>query len=255
MKKLLVILSLMSYTSGKTVLSQEYKDLLILYVDENYEKCFGKALNYTENDKTKKHPLPYLYVSMASFGISQDHQYSKKWPKAYSTALSFATKYRKKDPENTYADDSQDYIDQLKEIIYEDVENYMLTATEKGHKKAAGILKKACSFDPNDFGAKLLWGELEILTKNKTEGAKIVSAAIDLIKTIGADIQLGDLSEIQQKYLRKSLMEYALFVDAKDHAKAIEIISMGQPFFYEEREDCVLDDNEEFKKLYDQITG
>lgn len=255
MKKLLVILSLISYTSGNTIFSQEYQDLLILYVDEKYEKCFGKALNYTENEKTKKHPLPYLYVSMASFGMSQDHQYSENWPKAYSTALSFAKKYRKKDPENTYAEDSQGYIDQLKEIIYEDVENYMLTDTEKGYKKAAGILKKVCAFDPKDHGARLLWGELEIRTKNQTEGKKIVAAAIDLIKTIGTDLQFGDLTQMQQKYLRKSLMEYASFIDEKDHAKAIEVISMGQPFFYEEREDCLLDDNEEFKKLYDEITG
>ena len=255
MKKLLVILSLISYTSINTVLSQEYQDLLILYVDEKYEKCFVKAINYTENEKTKKHPLPYLYVSMASFEMSQDHQYSENWPKAYSTALSFAKKYRKKDPDNTYAEDSQEYIDQLKEIIYEDVENYMLTSTEKGYKKAAGILKKVCAFDPKDHGARLLWGELEIRTKNQTEGKKIVAAAIDLIKTIGTDVQLGDLTEIQQRFLRKSLMEYALFIDVKDHEKAIEIISMGQPFFYEEREDCLLDDNEEYKKLYDEITG
>ena len=255
MKKLLVILSLISYTSINTVLSQEYQDLLILYVDEKYEKCFVKAINYTENEKTKKHPLPYLYVSMASFEMSQDHQYSENWPKAYSTALSFAKKYRKKDPDNTYEEDSQEYIDQLKEIIYEDVENYMLTSTEKGYKKAAGILKKVCAFDPKDHGARLLWGELEIRTKNQTEGKKIVAAAIDLIKTIGTDVQLGDLTEIQQRFLRKSLMEYALFIDVKDHEKAIEIISMGQPFFYEEREDCLLDDNEEYKKLYDEITG
>jgi len=255
MKKLLVILSLIFYSSVHTVLSQEYQDLLILYVDEKYEKCFVKAINYTENEKTKKHPLPYLYVSMASFGMSQDHQYSENWPKAYSTALSFAKKYRKKDPDNTYAEDSQEYIDQLKEIIYEDVENYMLTSTEKGYKKAAGILKKVCAFDPKDHGARLLWGELEIRTKNQTEGKKIVAAAIDLIKTIGTDVQLGDLTEIQQRFLRKSLMEYALFIDVKDHEKAIEIISMGQPFFYEEREDCLLDDNEEYKKLYDEITG
>jgi len=255
MKKLLVILSLITYTAGNTVLSQEFKDLLILYVDENYEKCFGKAIKYTESEKSKKHPLPYLYVSMASFGMSQDHQYSETWPKAYSTALSFAKKYRKKDPDNTYAEDSQGYIDQLKEIIYEDVENYMLTKTEKGYKKAAGILKKACAFDPKDYGALLLWGQLEILVKNKAEGGKIVHTAIDSIKTIGANTQFSDLTEIQQKYLRKSLMEYALFTDENDHAKAIEIISMGQPFFYEEREDCLLDDNEEFKKLYDEITG
>ena len=92
MKKLLVILSLVFYTAGNTVLSQEYQDLLILFVDEKYEKCFAKALKYTENEKSKKHPLPYLYASMASFEMSQDHKYSADWPKAYSTALSFAKK-------------------------------------------------------------------------------------------------------------------------------------------------------------------
>jgi len=192
---------------------------------------------------------------MASFEMSQDHKYSTDWPKAYSTALSFAKKYRKKDPDNTYKEDSQEYIDKLKEIIYEDLENYLLEGTEKGYKKALGGIKKVAAFDLQDYGVILIRGQLEILTKNKTEGRKTVSRGIELIKTIGTDVQFGDLNEMQQKYLRKALMEYAKFVDEKDHAKAIEIISIGQPFFYEEREDCLLEDNEEFKTLYDKITG
>jgi len=255
MKKILIILSLLFYTAGNTVFSQEFQDLLILFVDEKYEKCFAKSIKYSENDKFKKHPLPYLYASMASFEMSQDHQYSENWPKAYSTALSFAKKYRKKDPDNTYKEDSQEYLDKLKGIIYEELENYMLEGSEKGYKKALGGVKKVCSFDPKDYGAILIQGELEILTKNKTEGRKTVARGLDLIKTIGTDVQFGDLNEMQQRYLRKALMEYAKFVDVKDHAKAIEIISIGQPFFYEEREDCLLDDNENFKKLYDEITG
>lgn len=255
MKKLLIILSIFFYTASHSVLSQEYQDLLILFVDEKYEKCFAKSIKYTENDKTKKHPLPYLYASMASFEMSQDHSYSADWPKAYSTALSFAKKYRKKDPDNTYAEDSQEYIDNLKTIIFEEVENYMLTGAEKSYKKALGIVKKVCAFDPKDYGAVLLRGELEILTKNKTEGKKLVAKGLKLIKTIGTDVQFGDLTETQQLYLKKSLMEYAKFQLEKDPAGAKETISLGHTFFYEEREDCLLEDNEDFKKLYDEITG
>ena len=48
----------------------------------------------------------------------------------------------------------------------------MLTDTEKGYKKAAGILKKVCAFDPKDHGARLLWGELEIRTKKPNRREK-----------------------------------------------------------------------------------
>jgi len=255
MKKLLIIFSLFLYTSSHSVFSQEYQDLLILFVDEKYDKCFNKAIKYTEDDKSSKHPLPYLYASMASFEMSQDHSYSEDWPKAYATALSFAKKYRKKDPDNTYKEDSQEYTDKLKSIIYEEVENYMLDGSEKSYKKAVGVIKKVCDIDPNDYGAKLLRGELEILTKNKTEGKKLVSEALDLIRTIGTDVQFGDLNEMQQKYLKKALIEYAKFQLEKDPAGAKATISIGQPFFYEEREDCLLEDNSDFKKVYDEITG
>ena len=48
-----------------------YEDLLELLVDEKYERCLYKAMKYTEEEKTTKEALPYLYVSMAYFRI--DH--------------------------------------------------------------------------------------------------------------------------------------------------------------------------------------
>ena len=64
-----------------------------------------------------------------------------------------------------------------------------------------------------------------------------------------------DYLAIAGRFAGLVLSDVPKFTDENDHAKAIEIISMGQPFFYEEREDCLLDDNEEFKKLYNEITG
>ena len=58
----------------------DFMDLLLLFVDEKYDVCFHKSLKYNEKEKTKKHPLPYLYAAMASFEMSQDHKYTNMYP-------------------------------------------------------------------------------------------------------------------------------------------------------------------------------
>ena len=35
-----------------------YEDLLVMYVDEQYEKCLYKADRYIEKDETRRDPLP-----------------------------------------------------------------------------------------------------------------------------------------------------------------------------------------------------
>lgn len=255
MMKKIVVLGVVFLLSMAKFIAQDYQELLVMYVDEDYEKCYDKSIKFTESDKTKNDPLPYLYASMASYAMSQDHKYSEAYPKAYKTSLSLLAKYRKKDKNYEYKEDAEEFIEKLKFVIMEEADNYMLEGTEKSYKKALGVIKKVTQFDPNDFGAALLRGELEILTKNKTEGKKLVSEAFTNIKTIGTDVQFGDLTESQQLYLKKALMEYAKFQRDKYPEEAKETISLGHQFFYEKRDDCLLEDNSDFKKLYDDITG
>ena len=49
----------------------DYEDLLVLYVDEDYEKCISKAERYTERDQTRRDALPFLFLSMCYFEISK----------------------------------------------------------------------------------------------------------------------------------------------------------------------------------------
>ena len=135
----------------------DYMDLLLFYVDEKYDICFNKAMKYTLKEKTKKDPLPYLYVSKASFEMSRDHKYTNNYPKAYKTAISFAAKYRKKDKEYKFKDDAEDYIDAFKLVMIEEIENYILEGTDATYGKATGLCKKTCDMDPDDYGAKLLY--------------------------------------------------------------------------------------------------
>ena len=254
MRRTLLIALLLLSTFVK-LFAQEYQDLLLLYVDEKYDKCYDKAVKYTGNDKTKKDALPYLYASMALFEMSRDHAYVDDFPKAFKESLSYAAKYRKKDIEDAYKEDSQEYIEKLKMVVVEEVENYLMEGTDKGYSKSVSLIKKIKDIDRKDYGAYLLWGLLETLNGNKTEGRKIVSEGFDKINTIGTDVQFGDLTESEQYYLRLSLMEYAKFQNEKDPEGAKETISIGHQYFYEQREDCLLEDNSKFKELYDEITG
>ncbi|MBT6174064.1 MAG: hypothetical protein HOH96_00770, partial [Flavobacteriales bacterium] len=42
------------------ITQDEYNKLLMWIVDEKYENVLYKCIRYTENEKTKKLPLPYI---------------------------------------------------------------------------------------------------------------------------------------------------------------------------------------------------
>lgn len=253
MKNLLIILSILFFS--QKMIGQDYMDLLALIADEKYEKCLFKCQKLMDKDDTKNDPIPYLYASMSYYEMSRDHKFKDDYPKAFKEAISYLGKYRKKDKSYEFKEDAQEYIESMKFILLEEVENNALEGTEKSAKSTASLMKKIISFDPDDHGAKLIQGLNYILSKNKTEGKKVVSEALDLIKTIGTDIEFGNMTESQQKYLKVALMQYAKFQGATDQAAAGETISLGHQFFYEKRDDCLLDDNSDFKTLYDKITG
>ncbi len=253
MKTLLIICSLFFITI-KTI-GQDYMELLELIVDEKYEKCLFKCQKMNVADKTKKEPLPYLYASMSYYEMSRDHKYKDDYPKAFKNAISYLGKYRKKDKSYEYKEDAEEYIEKIKFILLEEVENNALAATEKSAKSTASLMKKIITFDPDDHGAKLIQGLNYILSKNKTEGKKTVQEALDQIKKIGSEIEFGSMTESQQQYLKVALMHYAKFQLPTDQTLASETISLGHQFFYEKRDDLLIEDTADFKELYDKITG
>ncbi|MFT7612520.1 MAG: hypothetical protein ACI9J3_001483 [Parvicellaceae bacterium] len=254
MKKLLIAaLVLFLFTPNKGI-CQEYGDLLSLLVSEEYEKVIKKATKYTTDEKTKKDALPYLYYSEAMYRMSRDHKYNMDYPKAYKDALSYASKFRKKDKGNAYHDDAIDYIEELKLVIGEEVENYMAADDYKAYKKALGLMKKVIQFSPEDRGAQVTTALLEILTGNKSEGRKNLGVAWNAVLEIGSgDIQFEDMSEQTQFNLRFAIMKYANDVRKRDLAQAQTIISFGHQYFYGENEDYQKEYSEEYKVMYDDI--
>jgi hypothetical protein len=254
LKHIFFLLFFISKGSAPIYSQEEYMDLLLLYVDEKYDICFSKSMKYTLKDKTKNHPLPYLYIAMSSFEMSQDHKYTNLHPKAYKTAISFTAKYRKKDKVYKYKTDASPFIDKFKLVLMEDIENFMMENTESSFAKAASLSKKTCAMDPDDYGAKLLYGHLCNLTKNKSTAKEYLKISKEKLAVMAENkFGLKYLTKSQQFILRYALIEMASFYQAKNPTQSKEILNLGKHFFYAKNEDSKIEFSQDYKSFYDKL--
>lgn len=231
-----------------------YDDLLVLLVNEDYKDCFNKSIKYTTKDKTKKDPLPYLFAAKSAYRMSRDHKFTEEFPKAYKTAISYTTKYRKKDKKYIYKEDAEEFINEFKLNIYEEIENYILEATEKTYGKALGLSRKVFYMDPDDFGAKLLFSTLCAITKDRTTAREYFMICEPKLKECGDNkFTLKHMTKSQQLFLRLSIIEYAKYYKEKDKTKAKEIIGYGKHLFYDENDFSKIEYSLDYKFLHDDF--
>ncbi len=258
LKNIILLLSLIFFAQliSTKVNGQEYMDLLVRIVDEDYEKCLKKSLKYTNKSETRKDPLPYLYASMAYYNMSRDNQYREDFPKAFKQALRYVGKYRRKDKSYAYKEDAVDYIEKLKFVLAEVMENNLLLYQDRptrAIKKNISLLKKIEKMDPEDKGITLLRGVYEIKNRNRSEGRDLIEEALEYINTL-EDVSLFDsLTESQQHYLKKGMIEYALFKNEDEPEESKRILELGKPFFIEENSSILIDNTNDFKKVYKEI--
>lgn len=253
MKKIYLVLGLISLFNSHVFAQKEFDEMLVLLVSEDYEKVRSKSSKLMGKDEYKKDPRPYLYFSMASFKMSRDNKYSDDYPKAYKEAQSYAIKSRKMDKEGSCYKENEEFFDQLKGVMMEDVENSLMKGTERDYRAALGDIKKMKDIDPNDMGAELIWGMCEILNKNVYDGKKICAEAISKIEALTKTTAFADMSEQTQFNLRFALIKYADFLAERDPAAAKSTIELGKKYFYEQNEDYKRSYNTDYKTMYDKI--
>lgn len=242
MKRLIISLTvgLWMFTPVMTQ-AQEFEDLLNLYIDEKYEKLTQKAYNYTQNDKYRKNPIPYIYCSMGYYEMSKDMSYMEDYPRAQNDALKYAIKFRKKDKKLEHWDDHQDYISELRTTVLEDAENQL--GTEKTIKKAHKIYRYLTDLDPSDGAAWLMRGYCEARMRMVTEAGKHVNKKAGTI-ILGLN-KIEDLHEEQQNLMKFGLITYSGYLldnGMTDSAKTV--IDLGFKWFEED---------DAYKKKYDEI--
>lgn len=64
------------------------------------------------------------------------------------------------------------------------------------------------------------------------------------------------MSAIEQKALRKGIMEYASYLNEKGKIEeAAKIIELGKPFFYEKNSELEVSYNSKYKEVYNEIVS
>ncbi|HOY30102.1 MAG TPA: hypothetical protein PLR96_14090 [Flavobacteriales bacterium] len=229
MKNLLAATALLAAVSVQAQ-KHVYEDLLVLYVDEKYEKCMEKALTYTEGDATKKDPLPFLYVSMCNYEMSKLEKYATDYPKAGRDALKWAEKYRKKDKDKEFFNNYEDYWASLNTMAGETGEN--LIDDPKGLSKAKANFDAMTGYYPENPGPWLMLAIVQYKSNLAKEGDLSV-AAFD--KAVAAAGDIKTLPKDQQKLLKNALIRYADHLVAKgDRTKARKYAEIGKDVFMEE---------------------
>lgn len=221
--------------------SKPYDDLLILYVDEDYEKCIQRAERHTEHKDSRRDPLPYLYASMCYFEISKIPKYQEmeEYRRADRDALKWAAKYRRKDKNLEFFANYEDYWRELNTVAQEVGLNHF---DAKEYSKARSQFQRITRYNPENPGA---WQMLALAqsamkaTRDAAESKQQFQEALDNVPNI------AQLPQDQRVLLREGLIrsaEHLLTLGKLDSARTT--VEIGSPHFLE---------NPEFRALYEEV--
>lgn len=227
---------LAALTSGQArAQSKPYEDLLVKYVDEKYEDCLYKAERYTQNDKTKKDALPYLYMSMCLYEMSKIPKYQEMddYKKADRDALKWAEKYRKKDKDMEFFHNYEDYWAQLNTMAQESGMN-LYEGEAKDMGKARRYFESMTRYYPENPGAWLMLA----LTQYGANQAKEGDLSMDKYKeALDAAGGIGQLPEDQKKLMKSALIHLAEYLGGKgDGSGARAAVEAGKEYFMDDAE-------------------
>ena len=184
---------------------EDFDELLMWMVDGKYEKVLYKAIRYTEDDETSKEPVPYVFMSMAFFKISEssDMELLEKYGKALKDALKYASKFVKKDKDREYIDEYTDFFNDLRRATMNEAEIYV---DEEKYTKAKGYYKYLWTLDEEDPGAWLMYGSVLWKAKAVRDAQESWNTAEKLLAEYGGK----GLEEVQT-----DLLKYAVIYTAE----------------------------------------
>jgi hypothetical protein len=210
--------------------SDDYKDLLFLIIDGDLEKAISKAERYTEKESTRRHPEPYVYLSMAYNEISKREEMSEDYPRAFRDAIKNASKFARYDKENEYVAAHENYLSELKSEIMREARYYYDT---QNWRRSITYSKYVNRIDPTHLAAMLLKGTAEIKSRNEYQ-AKTTFEEADAVL---ANFSPGNLRSDEEAHLRYSIMQFAeLMKERGEKQRAQPYVDKGEELFGDDNE-------------------
>lgn len=242
MKNVLTLLCLLFITQLAFSQRPKYNDLKILYADANYEKLAKVASGYTENDKTKKDILPYIWLSKGLYKISLSGTDDENFKNAYKDALKYMAKGMKYDLKynnGTTLDDNREFVDELQKSLFELIDNEL---TSGSAQKAYGWAVRYKKITQNNVGIIYVSGACKYKAQDKTTARSLWQEAEAELKTVES---IQDWSEADKGILKIGILHSAAALnDSRQQDKARALLNKVAHWF---------ENDEDWKMRYDEM--
>lgn len=261
MRKLTLIITTLTILSSN-LFGQDKKvdDLVFLYVDGKYDKLVYKAEGLMQHDDYRRHPLPYIYASMAYYEMSKlPGKYSvgerdSEFPKPLKSAQKHLYKFVQKDAkakkyyDTNWKDDFKEYY-----LNIADTSNKLgqyLYNNEK-YRNAASVYKLAARGVPEDPTLTLWLGICNLKAKNTYEGKLALVEAMKVIDEnfVPSKVTSGVLPHgllLAEELMRTNEM----YEEADKAKKLIEVFKKYDPDQLDEKK---LEERKEKDKQDDRV--
>lgn len=222
----------------------KYSRMLEDLVDEKYERVLFRAIGFTENEKTKKHPEPYGYMARAYLKIHQsdDPELKENYPKALKESLKYCTKFIKKDKEMEYVPDQLDFIEELRAEAIAQADTEM--DAEK-YTRAKSLYNYLTKLDKSDPAAYLMLGLANYYGRATRDASANWEAAIQIMGSMTGRIAASEeieyyrdepLTESMTNLLKTGIIRASEQLEADgQRTQAIELLESGLPLFEGDR--------------------
>jgi len=207
------------------VIGGELVKLEELYNKGKFEDCAYKAETYTESEKDRKNPEPYLYISMCyyEFHFSEDAKIKEYYKSALKDALKYAVKMRTYDKENNFYNDNNEYLDKLRQTCLEQAKALV---DKKDYSKASSYYyKQLVKLDPDDAELLFVKGVCDALMRNSSEAYKSINDAMPLLNK---KVEEGNYRapKLIEPSLSDALVNYSTLLKDQSYADSAKAIIM-----------------------------
>lgn len=206
------------------VVNSDFQKLFDLYAMEKYEKCAFKAESYTRKDKYSRDAEPYLYMALCFYQAHVHPElFTNEYPDALKDALKYAYKFRKKDKNGELYESNRYLLDKIREEALQQAKFYF---NDEDYRKASSEFGRILKVMPDDVNLIFMTGVSMIEAKNLGEGQKLVTTALDSLRTFEKENRFVK-DDVTHDMLIKGVISYTNYLDESNKLEsALEIIAL-----------------------------
>lgn len=240
MKKILLVASIFATMAFNSLFAQ-YDELRILFADQKYEKVVKLADKMIGDDKFKKDPMVYYWLSKGLYKVSQSGNTAPEYKNAYKESINHLGKLLRNDKEGEaiQEDEINEYLLEVQGSLVEQIKNEISTGN---FRKASSWILTYKKVTKNPIGQMLLEAAGKFKADDKSGGiAGLKVAETELAKV--KDIK--DFTEADKEMFKLGLIWGAEgYTSIRQVEKAKALLEKGSEWF---RQD------EDFQEAYNKM--